>query len=192
MKNIFKNIIIQVYLVFLNIFKVFLGISFIVNLLETVRPLFIGAILSRFGATIGDKINFKGRYSFDNVFGDQDSKNDFSNLSIGNRCVIGKGVFFDLTNKIILENEVGIGANSMLMTHIDLSEMPMSKLYPRKSEPIRIGEGTFLGAHVVVIHGVTLGKCCVVAAGSVITQSFPEYSLIAGVPARLVRKIELK
>ncbi|MEP7196830.1 MAG: acyltransferase [Saprospiraceae bacterium] len=171
--------------------KFFFGISYVVRKLENCHPIFIPALLKHYKAQIGNGIHWKGKCTFDNVFGDQDAKNDFSNLHIGNSCVIGKGVFFDLTNEIIIEDEVGIGANSMLMTHIDLGEMPMSKIYPRKSEAIHIKRGTFLGAHVVIIHGVTLGENCIVAAGSVITKSFPDYSLIAGVPGRLVRKIEV-
>lgn len=166
------------------------GISSVVLTLEHCRSFLVGPLLSRFGATIGKGVHFKGRYFLDNVVGDEDSLGNFSNLIIGDACVIGKGVFFDLTNKIVLEEQVGIGANSMLMTHMDLGTMPMSAFYSRKSEAIVIGSGTFLGAHVVILHGVSLGKNCVVAAGTVVTESFPDRSLIAGVPARLVRRIE--
>ncbi|MBK8641779.1 MAG: hypothetical protein IPN15_06000 [Saprospiraceae bacterium] len=105
-----------------------------------------------YGAKLGKKIHFKGYYRMDNVTGDESATNDFSNLSIGDRCVIGKGVFFDLVDKIYLEKEVGIGAHSMLMTHMDLGQMPMSALYPR-NRPHCHTEGTFLGAHVLVLHG---------------------------------------
>lgn len=93
-----------------------------------------------------------------------------------------------MTDQIILEDQVGIGANSMLMTHMDLGRMPMSKIYPRKRSYCHL-QRYFLGAHVIVLQGVRLGESCVVAAGSVVTENFPAYSLIAGVPAKLVKTL---
>jgi len=146
-------------------------------------------LINSFKGKCGLDVNFKGPITVDNVYEDADSTGDLSRLSIGQQCVIGTGAFFDLTDHIILEDQVGIGANSMLMTHMDLGSMPMSKVYPRKRDPIVISKGTFLGAHVIVLQGVHLGESCVVAAGSVVTKSFPAYSLIAGVPAKLIRTL---
>lgn len=186
-----KKILKSIILLFskIELFKFIFGIEHVVRRLRTCRPFLIATILKNNGAHIGNDINFKGHYTFDNVYEDKSSKGDFSNLTIGNKCVIGKSVFFDLTDQIILGDDVGIGAQSMLMTHIDIGRMPMSEYYPRQKAPIKIGSGTFLGAHVIILHGVELGTCCVVAAGTVITKSFPDYSLIAGVPGRLVRNL---
>jgi len=54
---------------------------------------------------------------------------------------------------------------------------------------IRVGSGCWIGAKVTLCDGVNIGDRCVVAAGSVVTQSFPSNSVIAGVPARLVKSI---
>jgi acetyltransferase-like isoleucine patch superfamily enzyme len=53
--------------------------------------------------------------------------------------------------------------------------------------PVQIGEHTFLGYRVSVMPGVTLGAHCIVGAHSVVTHSFPAYSMIAGSPARLLK-----
>ncbi len=176
-------------MLYVQLRKTVIGIESVGRVLKSCHPFLVSSILKKYGASIGSAINFKGFYTFDNITGDEDSKGDFSNLQIGDRCVIGKEVFFDLTNSILIGNEVGIGSRSMLMTHIDLGRMPMSRVYPRESKFIKIGDGCFLGAQVIILHGVELGKGCVVAAGSLVKDSFPDYSLIAGVPAKLMKKL---
>ena len=54
---------------------------------------------------------------------------------------------------------------------------------------IKIGDGCWIGAKVTMTDGAKIGRHCVIAAGSVVTESFPDYSLIGGVPARLIRTI---
>ena len=54
------------------------------------------------------------------------------------------------------------------------------------SKPVVIGDDCWLGVNAVICPGVTLGIGCVVGAGSVVTKSFPEYSVIAGVPAKII------
>lgn len=55
--------------------------------------------------------------------------------------------------------------------------------------PVRLGRNVWLGGGVTIVKGVTLGDNCVVGAGAVVTRSFPANSVIAGVPARLVRTL---
>lgn len=52
---------------------------------------------------------------------------------------------------------------------------------------IEVGPDCWIGAKVTLLDGVTLGRGCVVAAGSVVNQSFPDHAIIGGVPARLLR-----
>jgi acetyltransferase-like isoleucine patch superfamily enzyme len=52
---------------------------------------------------------------------------------------------------------------------------------------VDIGPYCWIGANATILKGVTLGKGCVVGAGAVVTKSFPEGSVIAGVPAKLIR-----
>ena len=55
-------------------------------------------------------------------------------------------------------------------------------------QPVRIGSGSWLGHGVVVLPGVTIGEHVTVAAGSVVTKDVPDRCVVAGSPARIVRR----
>jgi acetyltransferase-like isoleucine patch superfamily enzyme len=57
--------------------------------------------------------------------------------------------------------------------------------------PTRLGDNVWLGANVVVTSGVTIGDRCVVAAGSVVTSDVPPRTIVAGIPARAIGRVEL-
>lgn len=54
---------------------------------------------------------------------------------------------------------------------------------------VKVGEGTHIGAGATVIPQINIGKWCVIGAGAVITQNLPDYSLVVGVPGKVIRKI---
>lgn len=59
-------------------------------------------------------------------------------------------------------------------------------------EPIRIGDGTWVGAGSTILGGVTVGESCIIAAGSVVTQNVPPNSMVGGVPAKLIKVLPLE
>ena len=166
------------------------GIEFISNTLSKTHRYMIKDILVTYNAKVGIGVNFKDGILIDNASGDQEATGDFSNIMIGNKCYIGKATFFDLPRKIILGDEVVISAKVMFLTHSDCGNRIMSKYYPRKTGDIVIGKGSWIGANAIIFPGVTLGKCCVVGAGSVVTKSFPDYSVIIGIPAKLAKTLD--
>jgi len=58
---------------------------------------------------------------------------------------------------------------------------------PENDMPVVIEDDVWCGANVTILKGVTIGHGSVVAAGAVVTKSFPPYSIIGGVPAKLIR-----
>jgi acetyltransferase-like isoleucine patch superfamily enzyme len=57
------------------------------------------------------------------------------------------------------------------------------------TKPVVIGDDVWIGANAVVLPGVTIGQHSVVAAGAVVTQDVPAYTVVAGVPAKVVKKL---
>ena len=58
------------------------------------------------------------------------------------------------------------------------------------TKPVEIREGAFVGAHCIILKGVTIGKEAIVGAGSVVTKSIPDGEIWGGNPAKFIRKIE--
>lgn len=57
------------------------------------------------------------------------------------------------------------------------------------TNPVTIEDDVWIGANAVILPGVTIGNHCVVAAGAVVTKDIPPHSLVAGVPAKIIKQI---
>ena len=60
------------------------------------------------------------------------------------------------------------------------------------TQPVVIEDDVWVGANSVILPGVTLGKHCVVAAGSVVSDSVPSYSICAGCPAKVIKTYDFE
>lgn len=147
-------------------------------------------LLAQYGASVGRDVHIKDGIQIDNADETDAGGGSFANLRIGERVYIGKGVFFDLPEQIHIEAECAISAGVKFLTHQDCGNRMMSRWYPRKTGSIRVGKGSWIGVNSILLQGVELGECCVVAAGSVVRDSFPSYSMVAGSPARLITTLD--
>jgi len=187
MRRVWKKIF-RIYKFIKIIFlKNIFGIDYVINKLLVCEKSNIPKILRFYGAKIGKKNNFKGGLIVDNA-NIRDSKKAFYNIEIGDNCYIGKNVFLDLANKIIIEDEVVISAKATILTHEDVGNRGMQKYYKRVCAPVRIGKGSWIGANGTILAGVRIGEYCVVAAGSVVKDDIESFKMVAGIPAK-VKKI---
>ncbi|WP_407929245.1 acyltransferase [Clostridium hydrogenum] len=65
----------------------------------------------------------------------------------------------------------------------------MKKFYDRKQSKVVVEEGAFVGANSTILCGVTIGKCAVIGAGAVVTKNVEAYSVVGGVPAKFIKKL---
>ena len=91
------------------------------------------------------------------------------------------------TELLSIEDKVGIGPRVTIMIHSDPFPSPLQKIYPKKTLPVCVKKGAWIGTGAIILPGVTIGEYSVVAAGAVVTKNVPPYSMVAGVPAKVVK-----
>jgi maltose O-acetyltransferase len=113
-------------------------------------------------------------------------------LSVGAQCFIGDECLLDLAEEIRLEDQVTLAERVLILTHTNVGyrDHPLQAHFPSSAAPVVIRAGSFLGANVTILPGLSIGPRAFVAAGSVVTESVPEGILAAGVPARRIRPLE--
>jgi acetyltransferase-like isoleucine patch superfamily enzyme len=112
-----------------------------------------------------------------------------SQITIGNNVWIGQGCFIHGAGGLTIGSMVGIGPHVKIHAayHED-GDLESPILFQHLVfEPIVIADDTNIGIGAMIMHGVTIRQGSMVGANSVVTKSFPPYSVIAGVPARLLR-----
>ncbi|MFC3994857.1 acyltransferase [Nocardiopsis sediminis] len=111
-------------------------------------------------------------------------------IRVGGGCTIGRGSHIVAHRSIELGDDVFTGPYVYItdQNHVYSDpEVPVGRQWPA-DRPVRIGPGTWIGANAVILPGARLGRNCVVAAGSVVRAGeYPDHSVIAGVPGRVVR-----
>jgi acetyltransferase-like isoleucine patch superfamily enzyme len=114
------------------------------------------------------------------------------------RVRIGAGTFLNLGVMVAAEQLVEIGDHCMLANgcfvtdsshRYDDPEKPVPWQGFTTKGPTRIGDNCWLGANVVVTSGVSIGERCVIGANSVVTKDIEPFSVAAGAPAKVLRKI---
>jgi acetyltransferase-like isoleucine patch superfamily enzyme len=112
-------------------------------------------------------------------------------LEIGDECFLGDECLLDLAEGVRLEAKVTLAERVLVLTHTNVgyADHPLQAQFPASAAPVVIEHGSFVGANVTLLPGVRVGAGSFVAAGSVVTEDVAKGTLVAGVPARVVRPI---
>jgi acetyltransferase-like isoleucine patch superfamily enzyme len=110
-------------------------------------------------------------------------------LVIGDRCLLGRGTAVVAHLGIELGDDVYTGVNVYITDQnhgYEVLDEPIGVQRPREA-PVTIGAGSWIGAGAVILPGTSIGRHVVVAANAVVRGEVPDRSVVAGVPARVVR-----
>ena len=113
-------------------------------------------------------------------------------VSIGRRCIIGRGSHIVGHWSIVLGDEIQTGPYVYITDQnhgYEDVDQPVGWQTPTEAA-VAIGAGSWLGANVVILPGTTLGTNTVVAAGAVVRGTFPDHVVLGGVPARVLRRYD--
>ena len=108
----------------------------------------------------------------------------------------GDNVFINNNFSIVSEKSIHIGNNVLIGFNCSISDSSFHNLKIEKRmetdpspQAVIIGDNVFIGNNVTIIKGVEIGANCVIAAGAVVTKSFPKHVIIGGVPAQIISNL---
>jgi acetyltransferase-like isoleucine patch superfamily enzyme len=113
-------------------------------------------------------------------------------VKIGRNVFIGDNVHLDVfhPNLITIEDNVSIGMRTMIFAHRSHWSPFLSKIYPKMTAPVVLGKGSWIAPGCIILPGVKIGTNSVVGAGSVVIKDVEPYSVVAGSPAKFIKKVE--
>lgn len=119
-------------------------------------------------------------------------------VEIGNNCIIMMGAVINIGAVIgdgtmidmgaILGGRATVGKNC----HIGAGAVLAGVIEPPSAMPVIVEDDVLIGANAVVLEGVKIGKGSVVAAGAIVTKDVPPYTVVAGMPAKVIKEIDDK
>lgn len=148
----------------------------------------IGPTLRAFGAQIGADVRFRSPVVIHNSSSERGHYYD--NLQVGDHCYLGRELFLDLQDQIVIEDHVTISHRVMILTHTDAGASPLADQYiPASQSSVTIRRGAYIGANVTILEGIEIGESSIVGAGAVVTRSVPPGTVVGGVPARFIKNL---
>lgn len=119
-------------------------------------------------------------------------------VEIGDNCVIMMGAVLNIGavigKKTMIDMNVVVGGRAIVgdNCHIGAGTVLAGVIEPPSADPVVIEDDVLIGANAVVLEGVRVGRGAVVAAGSVVVRNVDPYTVVAGVPAKLIKQVDEK
>ncbi|KAK3347338.1 trimeric LpxA-like protein [Neurospora tetraspora] len=121
-------------------------------------------------------------------------------MDYGSNVKLGKGVYMNSSCTLLDVCPITIGARTLIGPNVNFysATHPIDPVIrngmrgPELGKPIAVGEDCWFGGSVVVLPGVTIGRGVVVGAGSVVTKDVEDFVVVAGNPARVVKRLDVE
>ncbi|MGH2662617.1 MAG: acyltransferase [Actinomycetota bacterium] len=153
-----------------------------------VNPYWRARILRSLGATVGRNARvYEARFF--------NLQSGFRNLTLGDDVHIGPGCLIDLGDEVVIGRGAVLSPRVTILTHADPGAhhgAPLARTFPPYTRPVRVAESAWIGANSVILAGSKIGRLAVVGANSLVREDVPPQTIVAGSPAREVRKVDLK
>ena len=119
-------------------------------------------------------------------------------VAIGKNAVIMMGAIINIGAEIgddtMIDMGVVLGGLAIVgkHCHIGAGSVLAGVIEPASAKPVQIDDDVVIGANAVVIEGIHVGKGAVIAAGAIVTKDVEPYTMVAGVPAKVIKKVDNK
>ena len=111
-----------------------------------------------------------------------------SSVELGNNSGIGINAHLD--GKVIIGNDVMMGPGVCIFVRnhkFDRTDIPMNLQGATEERPVVIENDVWIGARAIILPGIKIGNGSIIGAGSVVTKDVPEFTIVAGNPAKVVK-----
>jgi acetyltransferase-like isoleucine patch superfamily enzyme len=129
-------------------------------------------------------------------WGDQTSVYDsafiFGEVIVGKKCWIGPYTIIDGSGGLTIGDNCTISAGTHIYSHDNIKQTLSGGKIPIDKKQVSIGSNTYISPNVIITKGVQIGNCCLVGANSLVKSDFPDYSIIAGNPAKKIGTIQIE
>lgn len=167
----------KVWLILYSIFAKNLPVSRHFLLAKKLRVFFAGKVLKHIGKNTNIE---KGA-----IFNGQVVLGDFS----------GIGVNCEVNGPVTIGECVNMGPEVVVYTQnhaFERTDIPMQQQGYSEIKPVTIGNDVWIGRRVIILPGVNIGDGCIIGAGAIVTKNFEPYSVVAGNPAKVIKKRKFK